>query len=264
MKRSFYTSTIYAVAFFLAAILSACAGTQDRVADNMGKFPQKPAPLPPELVDKAGTGEKENAVPDVVTAPEDAPSLPHEFQLPDPEGSMTFIPQAPSELIGSGVIDSETLALFLCATNPTADLAFVKSIADIYRKESATEGINSDVAFAQMCLETGFLAFGGDVKPDMNNFCGLGSIGPEAAGERFASPEIGIRAQIQHLKAYATDAPMKNPLVDPRHKYVKYGSAPTIFDLAGTWAADRDYGKKIKSILDRLYLFNFSRVKTVA
>ena len=41
-------------------------------------------------------------------------------------------------------------------------------------KNRVRKGSNSDVAFAQMCLETGFLRFGGLVTMDMNNFCGLG------------------------------------------------------------------------------------------
>jgi hypothetical protein len=87
----------------------------------------------------------------------------------------------------------------------------------------------------------------------MNNFAGLGSIGPGQPGERFPSPRIGVRAQIQHLKAYATEERPKQALVDPRYRYVRYGSAPTIDALAGTWAADRGYSGKIKNVLERLY-----------
>jgi hypothetical protein len=113
-----------------------------------------------------------------------------------------------------------------------------------------------------MCLETGFLRYGGLVTPDMNNFCGLGSTGPGQPGEYFPSPRIGIRAHIQHLKAYATDAPLRQDLVDPRYFYVRYGSAPTLDGLAGSWATDRDYSKKIRSILERLYTFAFAPVES--
>jgi hypothetical protein len=91
----------------------------------------------------------------------------------------------------------------------------------------------------------------------MNNYCGLGSIGPGQAGEIFPSPEIGVRAQIQHLKAYATDEPPTREVVDPRRRWVRYGSAPTIYALAGAWASDREYGKKLKMILDTLYKESF-------
>jgi hypothetical protein len=113
-----------------------------------------------------------------------------------------------------------------------------------------------------MCLETGFLRYGGLVTADMNNFCGLGSTGPGQPGEHFPSPRIGARAHIQHLKAYATDAPLRQDLVDPRYFYVRYGSAPTLNGLAGSWAADREYAKKIRNILQRLYAFAFAPVES--
>jgi hypothetical protein len=107
-----------------------------------------------------------------------------------------------------------------------------------------------------MCLETGFLRYGNLVTPDMNNFCGLGAIGPEQNGEHFDTPRTGVRAHIQHLKAYATDAPLNKDLVDPRYRWVRYGTAPTIYGLAGTWATDKEYAEKIKSILEELYRFS--------
>jgi hypothetical protein len=66
-----------------------------------------------------------------------------------------------------------------------------------------------------------------------------------------------VRAHIQHLKAYATDEPLKQELVDPRYRWVRYGSAPTIHGLAGTWASDRDYAEKITAVLERLYRFAY-------
>ncbi|QQO09041.1 glucosaminidase domain-containing protein [Breznakiella homolactica] len=166
-------------------------------------------------------------------------------------------PPIPEKILGRGLVQPEDLAGFLLETNPGADPAFVRSLARYYEEESAAEGVSHDVAFSQMCLETGFLRFGGLVTPDMNNFCGLGSIGPGQPGERFPTPRIGVRAHIQHLKAYATDQPLNQELVDPRYRWVKYGSAPTIYDLAGRWATDKEYGRKIAAILDRLYTYAF-------
>jgi hypothetical protein len=125
-------------------------------------------------------------------------------------------------------------------------------------EESYAEGVNHDTAFAQMCLETGFLRYGGLVSPDMNNFCGLGSTGPGHPGEIFPDPRTGVRAHIQHLKAYASEEPLNGTLVDPRYRYVKYGSSPAIDGLAGTWAADPKYAEKITAILERLYEFSSS------
>ena len=123
----------------------------------------------------------------------------------------------------------------------------------MYIEEAAAEGVNHDMAFAQMCLETGFLRFGGLVSAGMNNFCGLGAIGPGQEGEVFPDPRAGVRAHIQHLKGYATDLPLNGELVDPRYRWVRKGSSPRIRELAGTWAADKSYGDKINRILERMY-----------
>jgi hypothetical protein len=145
--------------------------------------------------------------------------------------------------------------LFVRSVNPAIDPVFIEELAHYYIEEAAHEGVNHDVAFAQMCLETGFLRYGGLVTPDMNNFCGLGAIDASQQGAYFPSPQIGARAHIQHLKAYATDAPLRQELVDPRYRLVRYGSAPTLDGLAGSWAADRDYSRNIRNILERLYAF---------
>jgi hypothetical protein len=155
--------------------------------------------------------------------------------------------------MGEGKVPAEQLARFLEGNNPGADKTFTLRLAAYYVEEAALEGVNHDVAFAQMCLETGFLRYGGLVSPDMNNFCGLGSTGPGNPGETFPEPRIGVRAHIQHLKAYASVSPLNQELVDPRYRWVRYGSSPEIGGLAGTWAADRAYGDKIRAILGRLY-----------
>ncbi|MDR1910172.1 MAG: glucosaminidase domain-containing protein [Spirochaetaceae bacterium] len=169
------------------------------------------------------------------------------------------IPAPPEELLGSGVIPAKDLGAFLLEINPEAEKGFVEELAAYYVEEAALEGINHEVAFAQMCLETGFLRFGGLVTPEMNNFCGLGALGPERPGERFESPKIGVRAHIQHLKAYATESPLEQALVDPRYRYVRKGAAPTLDGLTGTWATDPAYAAKIRGILERLFVFYYGK-----
>ena len=159
--------------------------------------------------------------------------------------------------MGKGLILPENMAVFLLNVNYKAERGFVENLAILYVEEAAIEGVNHDVAFAQMCLETGFLKYGGLVTPDMNNFCGLGAIGPGQNGEWFPDPRTGVRAHIQHLKAYATSEPLKQELVDPRYRYVRPGSSPAIKGLAGTWAVDKNYAEKISNIMERLYVFAF-------
>jgi hypothetical protein len=166
-------------------------------------------------------------------------------------------PATPEELLGIGSVPALDMREFFLEVNPGADRGFVEDLIGYYLEESDLEGINYELAFAQMCLETGFLRFGGLVTPEMNNFCGLGALGPERPGEEFESPKIGVRAHVQHLKAYATEEPLKQALVDPRYRFVIKGRAPTLDGLAGTWAMDPDYSAKIRGILERLYAFSY-------
>jgi hypothetical protein len=170
-----------------------------------------------------------------------------------------FVPDVPLSILGDGQVPTDTLARFLGEINTQIDKEQLELLAAFYAEEAAMEGVNHDIAFAQMCLETGFLRYGGLVTADMNNFCGLGATGPEHPGERFSEPRIGVRAHIQHLKAYATDKPLNQELVDPRYRWVRYGSAPTIQGLSGTWASDREYADKIENILERLYRFTYAQ-----
>jgi len=167
-------------------------------------------------------------------------------------------------ILGKGETGVEKLISFFLSENKNADREFIKELANHYIAEAETEGINHDIAFVQMCLETGFLRFGGLVSPEMNNFCGLGSIGPGVPGASFPTAQLGIRAHIQHLQAYATDSPLQGELIDPRYHFVRRGSVPEVQGLAGTWAADKHYAEKIETILGRLYRFEESAAEQVS
>ena len=155
-------------------------------------------------------------------------------------------------IMGHGNTSEVQLMMFLKANNATALNQF-PDLPKLYREEASVEGVNYDIAFCQMCVETGFLRFGGDIRPEQNNFAGLGSIGGEAEGATFPSARLGVRAHIQHLKAYASLEPLVQELVDPRFRFVTRGIAPLIQQLSGRWSADLDYGEKIMATLRRLY-----------
>jgi hypothetical protein len=180
-----------------------------------------------------------------------------------PERIIPPPPDPPNYIMGKGIIECDKLSLFLFHNNPQVDLDFVLILAGLYIEEAEFEGVNHDIAFAQMCLETGFLRFGNLVTDDQNNFCGLGATGlPDADGNPekglyFPDPDTGVRAHIQHLKAYGSEEPVNLTLVNPRFRFVRRGSSPTIDGLAGTWAADTEYAVKIGVILKRLYEFAF-------
>lgn len=152
---------------------------------------------------------------------------------------------------GAAVATVEQMRAYIAGINPDAP-----DLAAIYMEEGAREGIRADVAFAQSCLETGNWRFGGDVKPEQNNYCGMGATGGGVAGNSFETPRLGIQSQIQHLKAYANTEPLSGDLIDPRFAYVKRGCAPYVEWLGiqenpekRGWASGTGYGAKILKIL---------------
>ena len=191
----------------------------------------------------------------VLTSCVSTKKLPAEY-TENQQGGREIVPIS-RNLSAKGIKTQAELAAFFMQNNPGANRDEVARLAGLYITEASAEGINSDCAFAQMCHETGFLTFGNLVTPEMHNYCGLGAIDAEHPGEFFESEEIGVRAHIQHLQAYAypEGTPLHNELVDNRYKWVKKGRAPTVFELAGTWAADKEYGEKLDKLLSRLEHF---------
>lgn len=156
------------------------------------------------------------------------------------------------KIAGQGYTSEVQLLMFLKANNEAA-LTRYPDIAKLYREEGSIEGIDYDIAFSQMCLETDFLRFSGAIKPEQNNFGGLGSAGGDSQGASFPSARIGVRAQVQHLKAYANAEPLVQAVVDPRFNFVARGIAPLVGQLNGRWAADPQYGEKLLAVLKRVY-----------
>jgi N-acetylmuramoyl-L-alanine amidase len=157
------------------------------------------------------------------------------------------------EIMGFGNASEMQMKIFLETTNEETQERF-SALHKLYLEEARIEGVNHDIAFVQMCLETGFLRFGGQVKPEQNNFCGLGAVDGGAAGASFVDLRTGVKAHIQHLKAYSSTDPINQlPIVDPRFHLVRRGVAPLVKDLAGRWASDREYGSKIMALVRRLH-----------
>ena len=125
----------------------------------------------------------------------------------------------------------------------------IEEFVEILVSEAEAEGVKADVVFAQAMHETGWLQFGGDVKADQCNFAGIGATGSGAPGNSFNDVRTGLRAQVQHLKAYASTDALKNACVDPRFGYVTRGCATTLGSLAGQWATDSSYGRSIYSLI---------------
>lgn len=164
-----------------------------------------------------------------------------------------------TEIAGMAVATAAQMEAYIRAKNPDVAQSVLDMIP-LYLSEGASEGIRGDIAFAQSCLETGnFTCKGSAVTPDQNNFCGMGVTANGEKGNSFDTPQMGIRAQIQHLKAYANDEALKNDCIDPRFKYVVRGSAQYVEWLGikenpngKGWASGANYGSKILAILDAI------------
>ncbi|RHB04632.1 hypothetical protein DW906_04930 [Coprobacillus sp. AM42-12AC] len=136
----------------------------------------------------------------------------------------------------------------------------IRTYCQIFKEEAENEGVKVEVAFTQAMLETGYLKFGGDVKPDQYNFAGIGATGNGNPGNSFGDVRTGIRAQIQHLKCYASTDSLNLAKVDPRWSnnlrgkaiYVEYLSIPN--NPYGTgWAASATYGNDLLKLITNLY-----------
>ena len=161
-------------------------------------------------------------------------------------------------LTDCGVLSAVQLADFFLLNAQTRPREELIEFAQLYIDEAAAENINSDIAFAQMCHETGFLKYGGLVQPEWHNYCGLGAISAEQPGCQFETVQLGVRAHIQHIQAYATteDVPLNNELVDPRYTWVhKTKYAQTVAELAASWATDPNYADKVEGLLQRMEAF---------
>ncbi len=127
----------------------------------------------------------------------------------------------------------------------------IEDFCQIYFEEAKAEGVKAEVAFAQAMHETGWLQYGGIVRVGQYNFGGLGALDGNSTGDcaSFKTVREGVRAQIQHLKAYASTEKLNNACVDPRFKYVKRGCAPYVEYLGKKenpeglgWATAVNYG----------------------
>lgn len=135
----------------------------------------------------------------------------------------------------------------------------IETFCQIYMEEAENEGVRTEVAFAQTMKETGWLQYGGDAKISQFNFAGLGTTGNGVPGNQFSDVREGVRAQIQHLKAYATDVELSYACVDDRYSYVAKGCAPYVEWLGQQenpegygWATGENYGYDIVEMIKEM------------
>lgn len=147
--------------------------------------------------------------------------------------------------------------------------ATIEEFAKIYYEEASAEGIKAEIAWTQSMKETGWLKFGGSVKIEQFNFAGLGSTSSGVTGADFSKygkdgVRMGVRAQIQHLKAYASTTikkgNLKYPCVDERFDLVSPKGCARYVEWLGIqenplnkgWAASEKYGYDIVEMIKKL------------
>ncbi|HEX2842043.1 MAG TPA: glucosaminidase domain-containing protein [Hyphomicrobium sp.] len=163
------------------------------------------------------------------------------------------------------VVDCATpgrLMAYVRERNPKLNARY-DGLASAYMRQGEELNVRWDYAFFQMLLETGYLNYGGDVKPDQNNFAGLGATGRGARGERFSDISTGARAHLEHLVMYSGER-IENPVAERTRNIQEWGvltnwqkgiSGPITFtQLAKQWApTSRRYAVDIEAIADRFF-----------
>ncbi|MFK3960298.1 N-acetylmuramoyl-L-alanine amidase [Guptibacillus hwajinpoensis] len=160
------------------------------------------------------------------------------------------VPDKGYKIQGNAVLSAEQMDAYTRTINPGAP-----DLAALYLAHSKKYSIRGDIAYAQALHETNFFRFTGDVKPEQNNFAGIGATGGGAAGATFPNASTGVLAHIQHLYAYASTSPLPawEEKVDPRFDLVTRGSATTWQALNGKWAVPgSNYGELILSLYKKM------------
>lgn len=141
----------------------------------------------------------------------------------------------------------------------------VETLSSYFLEEGAMEGVTGDVAFIQSIVETAWFRFSGSVPASYNNFAGIGATDTNPNPAVFPDARTGVRAQIQHLRAYAdptatscTMPPLHNPCVDPRFDLVvPKGKAPAWNQMGnGNWATASTYANSILTLFGEALAYN--------
>ena len=175
-------------------------------------------------------------------------------QLPVPLSVPQTVSAMDDSIIGTPLASQQQCVNYLLSVNPHPVISVTpEQLVSYYYAEGEREGIRPDVAFVQALKETGFFRYGGTVTPDQNNYCGLGTTSAQIKGAYFPSAQLGVRAHIQHLLAYASTRLPQEPVVDPRYELVRSAYGTNTLgrweDLNGRWAVPGySYGQSILSM----------------
>ncbi len=167
------------------------------------------------------------------------------------------------EIMGTSSVTADQLVQSLkdagyeSAVRNTLTDCTLEELAQYYIEEGKAEGVRPEVAWCQSILETNWFTFVGcSVDPANHNYCGHGATDGGGTPEYYSSSRIGVRAQMQHLKGYASTDALNQTCVDGRFNYVTRGCAPFVEILGQQenpggygWATGADYGPHIVRLI---------------
>src|SRR5262245_60578586 len=198
--------------------------------------------------------------------------------MPAPQHAAA-VPVYPVPMLGQPILNADQLAAWYQSKHKTFNVPGigVRDLAALFIAEGALENVRGDLAFAQSIVETGYFGYVGSmVKPWNFNFAGMGACDSCNSGRQFPSPQMGVRAQIQHLKNYADinsrAAKLRNPPVPEWYAYPSLnpttaahnfdtffakGRAPTWNKMGnGNWATSPNYSAAVISVFENMLVFN--------
>ena len=160
---------------------------------------------------------------------------------------------------GQGSLNKSDVIEYIKHKNPNVSHRTIENLVETYFREAGKEGINPDIAIAQMCRTTNFLGIERLMKA--HNYAGFSST-PEWPGAFYGMRE-GVIAHIQHLKGYTSNVrhtELKEPLFDPRWFMLDSlrGTINTLEDLSVKWAPynSRGYYNDIIDIINGMRRFS--------
>ncbi|MCP4436092.1 MAG: hypothetical protein GY812_11465 [Actinomycetia bacterium] len=173
-------------------------------------------------------------------------------------------------ILGETILGPEDLAGFSQRRPGAPPYDKLLELAGFFVEEGESEGVRGDIAWAQSILETGNFGYRGSmVSTSDNNYAGIGACDSCSSGFRYKSPRLGVRAQMQLLRAYADDNlttdQLGNPPVGraPERVGVR-GCCDTWMELSGVWATGPGYGVKILTLYNEMLSFAAARQRSEA
>lgn len=166
----------------------------------------------------------------------------HGSSAPKPPVEKPGVISLESPLVGFVDVDVQDLLRRISPTTSKLPTDRVADLARFYLEWCEKADLDVRVVWAQMMLETGSLAYSGQVTVQSNNYAGIKTTDGKTFA-RFETMEAGVVAHTMHVAWYAyedhLDLPECSLAHDPRHLEIggkpHKGSAKKVGDL-GPWA----------------------------